>query len=91
MADTRIAIGTHVELYGAVGPSAGVYRIILDSLVIETFNASRSRFSPHTLLYVASGLIPGTHTVGLSNSPARTPAPFPLIMLSFGDHREHTL
>ena len=58
-----------MELYGAVGPSAGVYRIILDSLVVETFNASRSRFSPHTLLYVASGLSPGRHTVGISNTP----------------------
>jgi len=58
-----------VELYGAVGPSGGLYTVQLDNGVSRTFNASRGKFSPRTLLYQDSWPTPGNHILRISNSP----------------------
>ena len=52
-----------------VGPPAGPYTVTVDNRAVGTFNATRSRFSPRTLLYQESGLGQGEHTVGVSNLP----------------------
>ena len=67
--DTRAVIGSHVELYGAVGPSGGPYMIQLDNDPPLFFNASRDKFCPQTILHQSSGLSPGMHTMRISNTP----------------------
>jgi hypothetical protein len=52
-----------------VGPSGGLYMVQLDNGLSRTFNASRDKFSPRTVLYQDSGLSPGKHTVGIANTP----------------------
>ena len=47
--NSRTAVGTHVELSGAVGPSCGGYTVDVDDRAVGNFNASRNRFSPQTL------------------------------------------
>jgi hypothetical protein len=58
-----------VELYGVVGPSAGLYAVQLDNGLSRTFNSSRERFSPQVVLYQESGLSPGKHTMKIMNTP----------------------
>jgi len=61
--------GSHVELYGMVGPSGGSYTVQLDNGPSRSFNASRDKLSPQTILYQNTGLSPGEHTVRITNSP----------------------
>ena len=67
--DTRTAIGSHVEFYGVVGPSAGRYTVQLDDGPSETYDASRDKFAPRMVLYQDSGLGPGEHTLRVANTP----------------------
>ena len=67
--DTRVMAGSHVELYGAVGPSDGPYMVQLDGGSSTMLNASRTRSSPQMVLYQASGLNSGNHTMRITNSP----------------------
>ena len=68
-ADTRTVIGSQLELYGMVGPSGGPYTVQLDNGPLRTFNASREKFSPETILYQDTGLSTGQHTVRITNTP----------------------
>ena len=63
------AIGTHVELYGAISPSSGPLTVQMDGGLSKTFNATGSKFTPQMVLYQESGLGPGTHTMRVTNSP----------------------
>ena len=61
--------GSQVELYGPVGPFAGLFTVQLDDNPPKTLNATRSRFTPQTVLYQDSGLSQGTHTMMITNNP----------------------
>ena len=67
--DTGIVAGSHVEIYGVVGPSDGPYMVQLDGGSLTMLNASRTRSSPEMVLYQTSGLNSGNHTVRITNSP----------------------
>ena len=67
--DTRTVVGSHVELFGVVGPSCGPYTVQLDNGLSRTFNASRDKVSPQTILFEGTGLSPGEHTVRITNTP----------------------
>lgn len=67
--NARTAVGSHVELFGMVGPSCGPYTVQLDNGLSRTFNASRDKLSPQTILYEGTGLNPGEHTLRITNSP----------------------
>ena len=56
-----------MELYGAVGPSCGIYTVDVDNRTVGAFTAVRDRFSPRAVLYRETGLSPGEHTVRISN------------------------
>jgi len=58
-----------VELFGTVGPSCGPYTVQLDNGPSRTFNASRDKLSPRTILYEGTGLSPGEHTMRITNTP----------------------
>ena len=58
-----------MELYGAVGPSAGAFTVQLDDGPLKVLNATRQRFSSQMLLYQASGLDSGNHTLTIMNAP----------------------
>jgi hypothetical protein len=60
--------GSHVELYGAVGPFGGLFTVQLDGQG-KTLNATRTKFVPQTVLYRQSGLSPGNHTLRVINAP----------------------
>ena len=62
-------IGSHVELYGVVGPFAGLFTVQLDDNPPKTLNATRTKFTPQTILYQDSRLSEGTHTMMITNSP----------------------
>lgn len=61
--------GSHVEIYGAVGPSSGAYTVQVDGGESVTFNGTKSALNPQTLLYQDNSFAPGRHTVKISNSP----------------------
>lgn len=61
--------GSHVEIYGAVGPSSGAYTVQVDNGASVTLNGTKANFNPQTLLYQDNSLAPGTHTVKISNTP----------------------
>jgi len=61
--------GSHVEIYGTVGPMNGVYTVQIDSGDSVAFNGNKDNLVPRTLLYQSNSLVPGTHTVTISNSP----------------------
>jgi len=61
--------GSQVEIYGAVGPSSGVYTVQVDNSDAVTFNGTKSALIPQTLLYASNVLVPGSHTVKILNSP----------------------
>lgn len=61
--------GSHVELYGALGPSGGLFTVQIDGGPEKTLNALRSKFTPQMVLYQQSGLGPGNHTMKITNAP----------------------
>ncbi|KAF9793502.1 hypothetical protein BJ322DRAFT_1035054 [Thelephora terrestris] len=61
--------GSHVELYGAVGPFGGLFTVQIDDGPLETLNATRSKFTPQIVLYQGSGLGPRNHTMRVTNAP----------------------
>ena len=58
-----------MEIYGAVGPRNGAYTIQIDGGTSVTFNGTKENLIPQTLLYQGNSLVPGRHTVKISNSP----------------------
>jgi hypothetical protein len=66
---TGATTGSHIELYGVVGPFAGLFTVQLDDNPPKTLNATRTKFTPQTILYQDSGLSEGTHTMMITNSP----------------------
>ena len=61
--------GTHVEIYGAVGPDNGAYTVQVDNGTSVGFNGTKNTLYTQVLLYQEGGLVPGTHTVNISNAP----------------------
>lgn len=61
--------GSHVEIYGSVGPAQGIYTVQVDNGNPVTFNGTRTNLVPQTLLYQNNSFAPGKHTVKISNSP----------------------
>ena len=66
---TGVPVGSHVELYGVVGPFGGLFTVQLDDGPQKILNASRSKFTPRVVLYQDNGLGPGNHTVRVTNAP----------------------
>ena len=58
-----------MEIYGTVGPDEGVYTVQVDDGNSVTLNGTKSQPISSTLLYQDNSLIPGKHTVKISNSP----------------------
>lgn len=61
--------GAHVEIYGAVGPDGGIYTVQADNGNSVTLNATKTQFTSGALLYQDNSLVPGKHSVKISNSP----------------------
>ena len=64
--------GSSVEIYGAVGPTIGNYTVQIDGGQSVTFNGTKSVLTPQTLLYQDNSLVPGSHTVNISNPGGQT-------------------
>jgi hypothetical protein len=60
--------GAHVEIYGSVGPDEGLYTVQVDNDNSLIFNATNSQLTS-ALLYQDNSIVPGKHTVKISNSP----------------------
>lgn len=52
-----------------VGTSGGPFTVQLDGVLSKTLNASWDKPCPQMVLYHASGLDPGQHTMRVINSP----------------------
>jgi len=61
--------GTHVELYGTVGPDNGAYTVQVDDGDSTVLNGTKESLVTQTLLYQGTGLAQGKHTLRISNSP----------------------
>ncbi|TDL24133.1 hypothetical protein BD410DRAFT_109294 [Rickenella mellea] len=61
-------VGDAIAIYGAVGPTNGFYDIVLDNGHKVTFNATKQNVSTEQLLYFASGVGGGIHSVRMSPS-----------------------
>jgi Transglycosylase SLT domain len=55
--------GSRIAWYGPVGPTRGKARIIIDGVVRETVDLTRSSFRPHALLYSRSWKSAGRHSL----------------------------
>lgn len=69
MVDDGGVTGSHVELYGVVGPFGGPFTVQIDGGPEKTLNASRTKFTPQMVLYQQSGLGSGNHTMKIMNAP----------------------
>ncbi|KAG8807719.1 hypothetical protein FRC17_004295, partial [Serendipita sp. 399] len=63
--------GSAVSIFGVIGPSQGPYTVQLDSNPQENYTAASTIQLNQQLLYRATGLSDGVHTVRLSNAPAK--------------------
>ena len=61
--------GSHVEIYGAVGPNSGAYTVQVDGGTPAAFNGTKNSLHTQTLLYQYNEVVSGTHTVNISNTP----------------------
>jgi len=61
--------GSHVEIYGAVGPNGGAYTVQVDNGAPATFNGTKNALHTQTLLFQYNGNSPGNHIVKVSNTP----------------------
>jgi hypothetical protein len=64
--------GNAVALYGATSSNHGPYSVSLDGGDSQSFNGSQIAFRPQQLLYLASGLKTGQHTLTLVNDDDQT-------------------
>ncbi|KAG8774082.1 hypothetical protein FRC19_001577 [Serendipita sp. 401] len=62
--------GSAVSIFGVVGPSQGPYTVQVDSNPVESYTARSATLFTQQLLYRATGLSDGVHTVRLANAPA---------------------
>jgi hypothetical protein len=62
--------GNAVAVYGATSGNHGPYSVSLDGLPAQNYNGSQIAFRPQMLLYYASGLPIGQHTLVVSNTGA---------------------
>lgn len=58
-----------MEIYGAVGPNNGAYTVQVDNSNPVVLNGTKNALHTQTLLYQCGNLVPGTHTVNISNTP----------------------
>jgi uncharacterized membrane protein YgcG len=62
--------GHQIALYGASSNNHGTYTVSLDGMTPQTYNGTGKEFRPQQLLYFASNLQNGSHTVVLTNTQA---------------------
>lgn len=62
-------LGDAVSLYGATGLSYGTYSVQLDGGDIQTYDANKKYTETQVLLYHASKLGGGTHSLAIANAP----------------------
>ncbi|KAJ7261162.1 hypothetical protein C8J57DRAFT_1337242 [Mycena rebaudengoi] len=61
--------GDYVTVFGPVGPSIARYSVVLDGKPIDTFNATKTTYTPKVALYHGDNLGPGNHTLTLTAQP----------------------
>ncbi|CAG8754025.1 12422_t:CDS:2, partial [Acaulospora colombiana] len=64
--------GDAVSIFGALGPTQGPYSVQLDGNAPANYSAVAPSFFAQQLLYHATGLGGGQHSVRLTNMPAKT-------------------
>lgn len=57
-----------ISIYGTVGPQNAPYMVQLDDKSLLFYNATRTFYTPQTLLFFADNLGPGNHTLKLSSA-----------------------
>lgn len=62
--------GDAIAIYGGVGPQYGPYAVKLDGQPAALFTANSTNSHAQQILYFASGLGAGNHTVVINNNPA---------------------
>ncbi|KAG9019891.1 hypothetical protein FRB90_000021 [Tulasnella sp. 427] len=62
--------GDAIAIYGGVGPQYGPYQVTLDNQQPALFTANSTNLHTQQIIYFASGLGAGNHTVVIKNNPA---------------------
>ncbi|KAG8908427.1 hypothetical protein FRB99_006632 [Tulasnella sp. 403] len=64
--------GDAIAVVGGIGPDHGSYNVSIDGIPRGQYSASWSNAHPSQLLYTASGLGRGNHTLKIMNAPVST-------------------
>ncbi|RDB16554.1 hypothetical protein Hypma_002768 [Hypsizygus marmoreus] len=59
--------GDAVSLYGTVGPKNGPYTVQMDGWLVKSYLGTRDTYISQTLLFYASDLGPGSHSLEVTN------------------------